>query len=256
MTTLESRTITVHIDRDWRAVHAFASRPENFALWASGLGAGLRQENGVWIADGPEGPIAIRFSEPNAFGVLDHVVTPPEGGEIPVPLRVVANGTGSEVMLTLFRQPGMTDEVFARDAEWVRRDLDALKSVMETSSGTGPDTPASHRDRRIDYVEMAVGDLARSKAFYGAAFGWTFTEYGPTYTEFTDGRLKGGFTTAGTPAPGGPLVILYADDLEDALDRVQAAGGRIVRPIFGFPGGRRFHFGDPDGYELAVWSEA
>ncbi|HEV7371550.1 VOC family protein [Arenibaculum sp.] len=253
MTTLESRTITVRIDRDRDAVYAFASRPETFALWASGLGAGLRREGDAWAAEGPEGPITIRFSEPNGFGVLDHVVTTPAGTEVRVPLRVVANGTGAEVALTLFRQPGMSDAVFARDADWVVQDLGALKALLEAPGGAST-APASYRDSRIDYVELAVADLARSKAFYGAAFGWTFTDYGPTYVEFADGRLKGGFTTEGMPAPGGPLVILYADDLEDALARVQAAGGRIVRPIFGFPGGRRFHFADPDGYELAVWS--
>lgn len=110
-------------------------------------------------------------------------------------------------------------------------------------------------DRKIDYVELAVGDVARSKAFYGSAFGWSFTDYGPDYCEFNDGRLKGGLTTtAPVRAAGGPLVILYADDLEAILQRVENAGGKIVKPIFSFPGGRRFHFADPDGYELAVWS--
>jgi len=112
------------------------------------------------------------------------------------------------------------------------------------------------RDRKIDYIEFNVADIARSKAFYGGAFGWTFTDYGPDYCEFRDGRLTGGFTTlASVSAKGGPLVILFADDLEDALSRVEKAGGGIVRPIFSFPGGRRFHFADPDGYELAVWSD-
>jgi predicted enzyme related to lactoylglutathione lyase len=113
----------------------------------------------------------------------------------------------------------------------------------------------SDKDRRIDYIEMNVGDLARSRAFYGGAFGWTFTDYGPTYCAFSDGRLEGGFTTNGLVKPGGPLVILYADDLAQMQSRVEAAGGRIVKPIFAFPGGRRFHFEDPDGYELAVWSD-
>jgi hypothetical protein len=113
----------------------------------------------------------------------------------------------------------------------------------------------SENDRRIDYVEFGVGDIARAKAFYGGAFGWTFTDYGSTYCEFADGRLTGGFTTNSPVRPGGPLVILYADDLADAQRRVEAAGGRIAKPVFAFPGGRRFHFLDPDGYELAVWSK-
>ena len=112
------------------------------------------------------------------------------------------------------------------------------------------------KDKRIDYVEFNVGDIARTRRFYGDAFGWTFTDYGPSYCEFSDGNLKGGFSTEGKPrAAGGPLVILYANDLQDAVKRVEAAGGKITRPVFNFPGGRRFHFADPDGYELGVWSD-
>jgi predicted enzyme related to lactoylglutathione lyase len=111
-------------------------------------------------------------------------------------------------------------------------------------------------DRRIDYVELNVRDIEPMKAFYGSAFGWSFTDYGPDYCEFQDGRLTGGFAKTHTVTPkGGPLVILFADDLEDAVSRVEQAGGRISQPIFSFPGGRRFHFTDPEGYELAVWSD-
>lgn len=113
----------------------------------------------------------------------------------------------------------------------------------------------TENDSRIDYIEMGVTDLERAKAFYHNAFGWTFTDYGPTYCEFSDGRLHGGFTTATPPHPGGPLVVLYADHLIAMQDRVEAAGGRIVKPAFDFPGGQRFHFTDPDGYELAVWTK-
>ena len=107
---------------------------------------------------------------------------------------------------------------------------------------------------RIDNIEFNVSDIARSKAFYGDVFGWTFTDYGPTYTEFTDGSLTGGFTTAEAPNPGGPLVILKAADLAAVQGKLEAAGARISRPVFEFPGGHRFHFMDPDGYELAVWA--
>jgi predicted enzyme related to lactoylglutathione lyase len=117
-------------------------------------------------------------------------------------------------------------------------------------------------DQRIDYVELAVGDIARARDFYGRAFGWSFKDYGPVYCEFNDGRLTGGFALGGEGNPGGPikaaggpLVILYAADLEATLRRVEDAGGRISKPIFSFPGGRRFQFTDPDGYELAVWSD-
>lgn len=107
----------------------------------------------------------------------------------------------------------------------------------------------------IDNLELCVADLARSKKFYGDVFGFTFTDYGPTYSAFTDGRLEGGFSTEGTPKPGGPLVILYSTDLPASRAAVERAGGSVVRAEFDFPGGRRFHFRDPDGYELAVWTE-
>jgi predicted enzyme related to lactoylglutathione lyase len=105
-------------------------------------------------------------------------------------------------------------------------------------------------------VEFGAADLAKVKAFYGAAFGWSFTDYGPTYAamDAASAGLDGGFHTEEPKAV--PLVILYADDLEAMVGRVTAAGGAITRPIYAFPGGRRFHFRDPAGNELAVWSEA
>jgi predicted enzyme related to lactoylglutathione lyase len=111
------------------------------------------------------------------------------------------------------------------------------------------------RDRRIDYIELAVTDVAAAKQFYVEAFGWTFTDYGPDYTSFEDGRLAGGLTKAGVVGKGGALIVVYASDLEGMEARVRRAGGTIVKPIFAFPGGRRFHFTDPSGNELAVWSE-
>jgi uncharacterized protein len=115
-------------------------------------------------------------------------------------------------------------------------------------------TNNSANDRRIDYVEFDVADVARAKKFYGDAFGWSFKDFGPDYCEFADGRLTGGFAVGQPRGPGGPLVILYVNDLADAQRRVEAAGGRIVKPVYDFPGGRRFHFADPDGYQLAVWT--
>ena len=111
------------------------------------------------------------------------------------------------------------------------------------------------RDRRIDYIELPATDIAATKRFYSDAFGWKFTDYGPDYTSFEDGRLAGGFTKDGKVAEGGPLVVIYADKLEAVEAKVRQAGATIVKPIFGFPGGRRFHFSDPSGNELAVWSE-
>lgn len=119
---------------------------------------------------------------------------------------------------------------------------------------TGP--AASPLKIRIDYVEIACKDIAATKAFYGAAFGWEFTDYGPEYTSFTDGRLWGGFRTDLRlgPANGSCLIVLYAADLEAAEGKVRSAGGRVFNP-HSFPGGRRFHFHDPSGNELAVWSD-
>lgn len=110
-------------------------------------------------------------------------------------------------------------------------------------------------DRRIDYVEFPGTDLERTKQFYAAVFGWTFTDWGPDYVSFEDGRLAGGFRKAETAEPGGPLVILYATDLAGVEDDVKAHGGTIVKETFSFPGGRRFHFADPNGNVLAVWSD-
>ena len=114
--------------------------------------------------------------------------------------------------------------------------------------------PPTDRNLRLDYIEFTVSDIAASKAFYAEAFGWTFTDYGPNYCEFSDGHMKGGFTTQGRPQPGGALVIIYADDLDKARRKVEDAGAPIVAN-HEFPGGRRFHFTDPDGYELAVWTQ-
>ena len=110
-------------------------------------------------------------------------------------------------------------------------------------------------DRRIDYIEFPAEDAAKSKEFYSSAFGWKFEDYGPQYTSFHDGRLAGGFSADAAERPAKPLVVLYAADLEAAQQAVEQAGGKITRAIFAFPGGRRFHFTDPSGNELAVWSE-
>lgn len=110
------------------------------------------------------------------------------------------------------------------------------------------------QDGKIDYVEFPAGDLIPLKRFYEAAFGWTFTDYGPTYSAVAEG-LDGGFNGDAADQAAAPLVILYAHDLEAMEAKVRAAGGVVTRPIFDFPGGRRFHFKDPSGNELAVWSE-
>lgn len=106
---------------------------------------------------------------------------------------------------------------------------------------------------RVDYVELSAKTLEPMKAFYGKAFGWSFTDYGPEYAEFTDVRASGGIHVARKKTS--PLVILYADDIEAARAGVLAAGGEILGPDHIFPGGKRFHFRDPAGNELAVWTK-
>jgi predicted enzyme related to lactoylglutathione lyase len=108
---------------------------------------------------------------------------------------------------------------------------------------------------RIDYIEFPATDVAKTKAFYERVFGWKFTDYGPEYTSFEDGRIAGGFAKEGKMTRGGTLVVLYSSDLAGIEKKVRDAGGTITKDAFPFPGGRRFHFADPSGNELAVWSE-
>jgi predicted enzyme related to lactoylglutathione lyase len=111
-------------------------------------------------------------------------------------------------------------------------------------------------ENQIDYIELPARDIAASKNFYSTVFGWKFEDYGPAYTSFSDGRLNGGFTLE-TPAPSrGLLLVIYAGDLAAVQKKIESAGGSIVKETFSFPGGRRFHFSDPNGNELAVWSDA
>ncbi|MBV8799621.1 MAG: VOC family protein [Alphaproteobacteria bacterium] len=108
----------------------------------------------------------------------------------------------------------------------------------------------------MEYVEFSVGDIARAKKFYAAIFGWAFTDYGPDYTSFTTGAgMGGGFRSDQPPRPGGPLMVFHVDDLEAASERAKNAGAPIVKDIFAFPGGRRFEFRDPDGYDIAAWKQ-
>lgn len=132
MTTATARIIHRTIERDWRAVYAFAARPENMPLWASGLAAGLTRDGEDWIADGgPIGNVRVRFAPKNDFGVIDHRVTLPDGRVVDNALRVVPNGDGAEVMFTLLRQPDMDDAAFESDAAHIARDLETLKRLME-----------------------------------------------------------------------------------------------------------------------------
>lgn len=114
------------------------------------------------------------------------------------------------------------------------------------------------RHEKIDYVEFAAKDMEATRAFFAEVFGWSFTDYGPDYTDSPGGGIMTGFFRANrqsSPASGGALVTFYSSNLEATLDKVEQAGGTIVKPIFSFPGGRRFQFTEPSGNEFAVWSD-
>ncbi len=115
-----------------------------------------------------------------------------------------------------------------------------------------------HQHGKLNYVEFASRDLAATKAFFGNAFDWQFTDYGDDYTAFSNEGLDGGFFKSdkvATPASGAPLLVFYSAELENTQVAVEAAGAEISQAIFSFPGGRRFHFVEPGGNEFAVWSE-
>ena len=129
---LDSKTISVSVDHDWQDLYAAFWQPEAFPRWASGLSnASLEKAGEDWKAQGPQGPIGIKFTAHNAFGVMDHWVDLGDGRVIYVPLRIIANATGADVQLTLFRQPDMTETQFAADGDWVMRDLLGLKTLAE-----------------------------------------------------------------------------------------------------------------------------
>lgn len=110
----------------------------------------------------------------------------------------------------------------------------------------------------INYLEFPSRDLASTRAFFSTVFGWTFTDYGPDYSAFTAQGIEGGFyqsTLVASSQNGGALIVFYSRDLEQTQAKIEAAGGTILKPIFTFPGGRRFHFADPNGNEYAVWSD-
>lgn len=113
----------------------------------------------------------------------------------------------------------------------------------------------STKDNHINYVEFKAKDLEQVKQFYTKAFGWTFTDYGPTYTAFSNSGLEGGFEKSTDEVVNGALVVLYHEHLEEIKANVIESKGIISKDIFSFPGGRRFHFTDPAGNELAIWSD-
>lgn len=126
-----AETISVSIQKPFDKVYSYLAIPENYPQWASGLAKGLKKWGHIYMAETNDGMMKVKFSEKNDFGIADHFVYPSTEIEIYIPLRVIKNSEGSEVLLTLFQEPGMTDETFAADAEWVRKDLKTLKTILE-----------------------------------------------------------------------------------------------------------------------------
>ena len=116
-----------------------------------------------------------------------------------------------------------------------------------------------NQHEKLNYLELPSPNLATTKDFFEKAFGWSFTDYGPDYTAFSNEALDGGFFKSqqvSLTANGAALPIFYSKKLEATLQKVESAGGKIIKPIFAFPGGRRFHFTEPAGNEFAVWSDS
>lgn len=129
--TVESRTITVRIDRPFDKVYEFLVDPANWNQWAFGLGRNIRRSQDGWIADSDGGIASVQFTPRNSFGVVDHTIIRASGQRVHVPMRLIGNGSGCQLLFTLFREPSMSDAQFASDAGFVQRDLNGLKRLLE-----------------------------------------------------------------------------------------------------------------------------
>ncbi len=115
-----------------------------------------------------------------------------------------------------------------------------------------------NKHEKINYVEFPAKDIDKTKAFFSEVFNWQFVDFGPEYTSFSNQGLDGGFYKSEKSAlteTGSALLVFFSNDLEGTLSKIQKSGGTIIKPVFSFPGGRRFHFQEPSGNEFAVWAE-
>ena len=228
--------------------------PRNLERMAKRAVLGLAR-TGSFMHNG-SGDFIIAFSTANsvpyeAAGVIREDALLANDGVSPLFLatveaveEAVLNSLVTATSVTGYR--GHTREAFPLE---VLREMQQSKTRQEETMGQ------EEHDKRIDYIELPTIDIAVAKAFYTGVFGWKTQDWGPDYSSFEDGRLAGGFRKEAEVVPGGPLVVLYVVDLEAAEASVRSHGGTIAKEIFNFPGGRRFHFEDPSGNELAVWSD-
>ena len=215
----------------------------------------------AWI----EKPIDVQLRKTKALEV--YLAPSKLVRELDVPL-----GSGSLISCALVRRRivssarrrgsprvhGPMNDPHQRSLCWTRLPISTAALALYCGSLLGGcANEMTHQHHTIDYIELAVDDLAAAKRFYGAAFGWSFNDYGPDYAGIKrdGGGEVGGMRQESSISRGGPLVILFSSDLEASVKAVQDAGGKIVKEPFSFPGGRRFQFTDPAGNELAVWSE-
>ncbi len=115
-----------------------------------------------------------------------------------------------------------------------------------------------NKHNKINYVEFPACNIQATKDFFAAVFGWSFEDFGPEYTAFSNQGLDGGFFKSeqrSSSDKSAALIVFYSSNIENTLEKIESAGGIISKPIFSFPGGRRFHFIEPSGNELAVWSD-
>ena len=133
MALLKSRTLSISIDCNPKKAYEFILNPVNLPKWAKGLSGSIKKVGEDWIAESPMGSVKVKFADKNKFGILDHDVTLPSGIKVSNPMRVMPNGNGSEIIFTLFQQPDMSDEDYARDIGLVQQDLQNLKTIMESA---------------------------------------------------------------------------------------------------------------------------
>lgn len=190
--------------------------------------------------------LSFTWNAPPSFGALRDVRTF-------VLLEFTDAAEGTVVTLTHYGWRAGAD--WDRVRAYFERAWVAVMRHFAEHLGPAPEDMQIAHEGRLDYCEFVTPDVAASRTFFAAVFGWRFADFGPDYTSFQDGRLTGGFRRGEAPKGPQPLVVVFSRPLEATEAKVVAAGGRITVPIHTFPGGRRFHFRDPAGVELAVWSD-